>query len=87
MARLSQGGPRAPLAVGDPRAEEGAVFPGRGGGDGTQRVPRARSSLGRELSSQLDAEAPAFQAGAATDDVRVDVDAFRDRKRPSVNER
>jgi 2-(1,2-epoxy-1,2-dihydrophenyl)acetyl-CoA isomerase len=41
-----------------------------------------RSFQDRDLAGQLDAEAAAFQACAATRDFRVGVDAFRDRKTP-----
>jgi 2-(1,2-epoxy-1,2-dihydrophenyl)acetyl-CoA isomerase len=41
-----------------------------------------RSSQEHDLAGQLDAEAAAFQACAATVDFRVGVDAFRNRKTP-----
>jgi 2-(1,2-epoxy-1,2-dihydrophenyl)acetyl-CoA isomerase len=46
-----------------------------------------RSSIDRDLAGQLDAEAAAFQACAATDDFRIGVDAFRNRKTPSFTGR
>lgn len=46
-----------------------------------------RSSHDRDLAGQLDAEAAAFQACAATDDFRVGVDAFRNRKTPAFTGR
>ncbi|UST53474.1 enoyl-CoA hydratase-related protein [Comamonadaceae bacterium OTU4NAUVB1] len=39
-----------------------------------------RGSFDRDLAGQLDAEAAAFQACAATDDFRIGLDAFRDRR-------
>lgn len=41
-----------------------------------------RGSQDRDLAGQLDAEAAAFQACAATDDFRIGLDAFRDRRPP-----
>jgi 2-(1,2-epoxy-1,2-dihydrophenyl)acetyl-CoA isomerase len=46
-----------------------------------------RSSIDRDLAGQLNAEAAAFQACAATDDFRIGVDAFRNRKTPSFTGR
>lgn len=46
-----------------------------------------RASQGRDLATQLDAEAAAFQACAATDDFRLGLDAFRDRKPPAFTGR
>ena len=46
-----------------------------------------RSSFDRDLPAQLDAEAAAFQACAATDDFRIGVDAFRARTPPAFTGR
>jgi 2-(1,2-epoxy-1,2-dihydrophenyl)acetyl-CoA isomerase len=46
-----------------------------------------RSSMDRDLTGQLDAEAAAFQACASTDDFRIGVNAFRERKIPSFTGR
>lgn len=42
-----------------------------------------RSSQARDLAGQLDAEAASFQVCAATEDFRIGVDAFRNRKTAS----
>jgi 2-(1,2-epoxy-1,2-dihydrophenyl)acetyl-CoA isomerase len=39
-----------------------------------------RGSLGRDLAGQLDAESAAFQVCAATDDFRIGLNAFFDKK-------
>lgn len=44
-----------------------------------------RGSQDRDLAGQLDAETAAFKACAATDDFRVGVDAFLNRKMPSFS--
>ena len=46
-----------------------------------------RSSFDRDLPAQLDAEAAAFQACAATDDFRIGLDAFRARTPPAFTGR
>ncbi|WP_228898160.1 enoyl-CoA hydratase/isomerase family protein [Acidovorax sp. Leaf73] len=46
-----------------------------------------RGSQNRDFADQLDAEAAAFQACAVSDDFRIGVEAFRNRKTPSFTGR